>query len=402
APLVDAAHPPMPRRQSCDRCHQQKVRCVTEAADGASGREGTTEANNSNTAEHMSAETPCVRCKNAGAVCIYSLGTGLANQGHLPLRESYHEAAPQTVPLLSPVATPTTCESWSQHELGLDGPLTPESWFLSPFSQSASQAMTDMAHLTSFSDAATATSIPCVPLFEGPIPDRASETENALGIYSWLYSNPVDYTFQEIAQITQRIHAAALRITSPATTSVPLSSPAVSDILDAANTLVYLVHAYASKQPTLPSQAPLDSSRTIPRPEPAEGPPVSPPTHNTNPPDHCISSCVPSSPATAIDDALDASIRLTIHAAHQALLGVFDALSASCLLYLTAGPQQQQQHQHQQTNPHAAPPQTGCPSVPPSLSQIAATTNLLRSLLDQLDRVVLALGNAGPAQAQQQ
>ncbi|SPQ19213.1 b33048fe-c91d-4b05-b913-1883e5fd39fc [Thermothielavioides terrestris] len=240
-----------------------------------------------------------------------------------------------------------------------------------------------MAHLTSFSDAATATSIPCVPLFEGPIPDRASETENALGIYSWLYSNPVDYTFQEIAQITQRIHAAALRITSPATTSVPLSSPAVSDILDAANTLVYLQQ---------------DNSQT----RTGRRPPVSPPTHNTNPPDHCISSCVPSSPATAIDDALDASIRLTIHAAHQALLGVFDALSASCLLYLTAGPQQQQQHQHQQTNPHAAPPQTGCPSVPPSLSQIAATTNLLRSLLDQLDRVVLALGNAGPAQAQQQ
>ncbi len=64
--------PPMPRRQSCDRCHEQKVRCVTEVQDRAVTLGGIAEESESSLAGHVVSSVPCVRCRKAGAVCIYS------------------------------------------------------------------------------------------------------------------------------------------------------------------------------------------------------------------------------------------------------------------------------------------------------------------------------------------
>ncbi len=62
----------MPRRQSCDRCHEQKVRCVTEVQDGAITLGGIAEESEASLAGHVVSSVPCVRCRKAGAVCIYS------------------------------------------------------------------------------------------------------------------------------------------------------------------------------------------------------------------------------------------------------------------------------------------------------------------------------------------
>jgi hypothetical protein len=62
----------MPRRQSCDRCHEQKVRCVTQGLDGALTLGGIPEQADSNSNGHVVSSIPCVRCRKAGAVCIYS------------------------------------------------------------------------------------------------------------------------------------------------------------------------------------------------------------------------------------------------------------------------------------------------------------------------------------------
>lgn len=62
----------MPRRQSCDRCHEQKVRCVTEGLDGAITLGGVIHENDANSDGHVVSLVPCVRCRKAGAVCAYS------------------------------------------------------------------------------------------------------------------------------------------------------------------------------------------------------------------------------------------------------------------------------------------------------------------------------------------
>ncbi|KAL2170660.1 hypothetical protein VTG60DRAFT_4585 [Thermothelomyces hinnuleus] len=70
---VDTEFPCMPRRQSCDRCHEQKVRCVTEGAAGSEALGGIAEEGTQNPGGHVVSSVPCVRCRKAGAVCIYSL-----------------------------------------------------------------------------------------------------------------------------------------------------------------------------------------------------------------------------------------------------------------------------------------------------------------------------------------
>ena len=64
--------PPMLRRQSCDRCHRQKVRCVTEVQDGAVTLASIDEESESSLAGRAVAATPCVRCRKAGEDCSYS------------------------------------------------------------------------------------------------------------------------------------------------------------------------------------------------------------------------------------------------------------------------------------------------------------------------------------------
>ncbi|KAK4161226.1 hypothetical protein QBC43DRAFT_98970 [Cladorrhinum sp. PSN259] len=68
----EPSFPPMPRRQSCDRCHEQKVRCITQGPDGVSGLGAIAEEDESTLGRQVLAEIPCVRCSKAGAICIFS------------------------------------------------------------------------------------------------------------------------------------------------------------------------------------------------------------------------------------------------------------------------------------------------------------------------------------------
>ncbi|KAK0656195.1 hypothetical protein B0T16DRAFT_451799 [Cercophora newfieldiana] len=66
----------MPRRQSCDRCHNQKVRCFTDGPEEIFTPGGTAD-DEVNLNGHFVSSFPCRRCKKAGALCIFSppLGT---------------------------------------------------------------------------------------------------------------------------------------------------------------------------------------------------------------------------------------------------------------------------------------------------------------------------------------
>ncbi|KAK3336319.1 hypothetical protein B0T19DRAFT_35540 [Cercophora scortea] len=71
-PPASASAPVPSRRQSCDRCHEQKVRCFTDDQHyGSSGCESGAQETLSSTGQSIPS-VPCTRCKRARATCVYS------------------------------------------------------------------------------------------------------------------------------------------------------------------------------------------------------------------------------------------------------------------------------------------------------------------------------------------
>ncbi|KAH8817002.1 hypothetical protein F5884DRAFT_873879 [Xylogone sp. PMI_703] len=82
----------LPRRQSCDRCHVQKVRCIQDPSKAQLSRE------EDETAPGKAA-VPCTRCKKAGTTCFYSLQlpAGRPSTRRDMLQRPVHIRSPQKV-----------------------------------------------------------------------------------------------------------------------------------------------------------------------------------------------------------------------------------------------------------------------------------------------------------------
>ncbi|KAK4135795.1 hypothetical protein BT67DRAFT_376242, partial [Trichocladium antarcticum] len=350
---VDPVLPPMPRRQSCDRCHEQKVRCVSDARDGLLSRGGMAKEGQATPGRHVVSSAPCARCRKAGAVCIYSRTFGMGDSKppnqHSETQQVQEHVPPQIVSL-SPAATTPRCDQTHQLAPDLATPPIPDQWLMSPFGSESSQFSTGMCQLSSFSQPTAAPTIPCVPLFEEPCPDMPSAAGDVVGDYAWAHPGVPDYSLEELAQINLRIHLAGRALATPARALVSMSSPAVDDIFGAACSLVNIVDRYAAKGAVPPPRLTDDEGGVLAQ-----------------------SSLV-------IDSALGASIHLMIHACHQALLGVFEDLSTSFLVQLTA---------LQQPTPPGTPP--GPAVFPPCSAQVGVMTNLMNHLAEQLDRAIGSL-----------
>lgn len=196
--------------------------------------------------------------------------------------------------------------------------------------------------------------------------DTNAMASNSMRGYTGTGPSLLDHCLEATTQVNLRIHHAARSLPSP--THIALSSPALHSIFDAACTLVNLVDSYASGQFSPHQQTQRDYQGIL-----AQEHISSPLAPSHNPTD----SDVP----PAIRDALDSSIRLTVHASHQALMGVFDELSRSFLLHLAGQP-----HQH---SPSPFPPTAA--SLQPSIPQMAATTTLMSHLFQQLDRGIRSI-----------
>ncbi|KAK3311072.1 uncharacterized protein B0T15DRAFT_60584 [Chaetomium strumarium] len=440
ARAFDPVPPPMPRRQSCDRCHEQKVRCVTEGADGALTLGGIAEENASSLSGHVVSSVPCVRCRKAGAVCIYSpqlrsgrprlrrdssappprkkprqvsrcssssslsstwsqstfspssvsrpstaatfssagIGLGILEHPNEPVHE---HNAPPIQPLFSPPATAPLCELASQHGSTLEGPPPPSGqWLMSPFSSGSNhQFQSGMCQLASFSETLPDPTIPCGPLYPSSDPQGSSPAEKLIGNHPWVCPSPPsppDYSLGELAQISLRVHLASRVLASSARTLATLSSPAVNDVVEAACSLVNFVDRYAQKRP-----APLS-------PPPVEG---GMPVHGSieRPAMTGFDSPYPGV-CSVTDQALDSSIRLMIHSCHQAILGVFEEMTVSSLLLLA---------EPQQPTPPRTPPHAG--AFQPYNTQIMVMMNQISNLLSQLDRAILSLSGTPNAHQSQ-
>ncbi|KAK3898730.1 hypothetical protein C8A05DRAFT_18735 [Staphylotrichum tortipilum] len=377
--------PPMPRRQSCDRCHEQKVRCVTEGIDGALILGGISEESEASLQGHVVSSVPCVRCKKAGAVCIYSpvvipysaAGMGLGIMSHPPEHVRGHLAS-QMNPLLMPPATPTYCDILvgSQPGPGPEAPAPlPSQWqAATAYESDSNQFIADICQLSSFSEATPAPSIPCLPIFPDPTPAVPSTTEDMMGGYPWAVPALPDYSLEELAHINLRIHMAGHALPSPFRTLASLS-PAIDDVFDAAYSLINVVDRYAARHA---------AARRSPTPA---GPRSAGGYESPSPQQQGLS--------TIIDTAFDSSICLMIHACHQALLGVFEELSASFLFYLT----------QPSSTPTSTPPATPLSATFPAPTQTTAANNgnnqaivmanLMSQILSQLDRAIASLLRGG-------
>ncbi|KAH6628115.1 hypothetical protein F5144DRAFT_654100 [Chaetomium tenue] len=350
AQCLDPVLPPMPRRQSCDRCHEQKVRCVTEGTNGAMALGGIAEEGDSNPDGHVVAAVPCGRCRKAGTVCVYSRNVGLGTLDHS--QESTHEPVPPRR-VSSPAATSPTCEQFTHHHnLGLDTPPPTEDWQTPSYRCDSTQPLTNMCPSTSFP---AVPDIAYAPLFQDPAANLVPAAEDIVGGYSWGFPASSDYFLEDLAQINLRIHLAGRALPSPAGSPPPWSWPAANDAFDAACSLIDAVDQFAAR-------------RQVPTfPEPSSNPQAN---------------------SGTIDAALDSSACLMVHASHQALLGVFEHLSTALLLHLA---EQQQQHQ----TPPRTPPDAAF--LPPGNTQALIMTNLISHLLNQLDRAFLSLSSSTPS-----
>lgn len=230
--------------------------------------------------------------------------------------------------------------------------------------------MAGMCQLTPVSENTGTSIIPCVPLYPSPVPNVTMGPDNVMGSYPWAFTTLPDCSLEEVAQINLRIHLAGRALlSSPSRALACLTSPAVNDIFDAACSLINVVDRFVlSRRPTpAPEPHGADKGQAAPR--------------------YCTedlfgSPTLPLSPA--IDTALDSSICLMLHSCHQAVLGIFEDLSASILVDLAE-------------SPIPTPPRTPTdPSFfpPPQYGhQPTALANLISHILGQLERAFLPLAS---------
>ncbi|KAK4244265.1 hypothetical protein C7999DRAFT_17452 [Corynascus novoguineensis] len=340
---LDLGLPSMPRRQSCDRCHEQKVRCVTEGPNGSTSLEGIVEEADSNPGGAVVSSVPCVRCRKAGAVCIYSridIEMGIAEY---PQEPTYDSGVQKTAYLSSPHAIASA--QWQetiQRNFGVDAPPLTEQWHAPSYYSDGTPRMRTTCEMASF---ATAPAIPCAPIFPQPATGMVLTTGHDPGAYSWGFPSSPEGLLEELLQINLRVHLGGRALPEPSITLAPWSFPPVNDVLDAACSLIDVVDRFAAARP-MASLRPVELG-----------------------------------PGSTIDTAFDASTCLMVQACQQSVLGVLEHISAWLLLYMTKSSQHQ-------TPPKTPPPPTVLSNCHP---QAAAMTNLIIHILTELDRAFMIL-----------
>ncbi|AEO54515.1 hypothetical protein MYCTH_64004 [Thermothelomyces thermophilus ATCC 42464] len=291
---VDAELPCMPRRQSCDRCHEQKVRCVTVEAAGSEAFGDIAEEGTQNPGGHFISSVPCARCRKAGAVCIYSRGIPLSIAHH-PSQEFFAQdpGARETASL----PCSTVASAWQQNvhrNPDTDAPPLTEQWH--PPSYHTSGAPTTPADTCDLAAFAAVPAIPCASVFPQPANDMIPTADHDfVGGYSWSLPSSSESLLEQLSQINLRIHLGGRSLPEPSTTMAPWSLAAVNDVLDAACSLTDAVDRFTAGKAMSSLEEPQESG---------------------------------SRRRSTLDAAFDSSTRLTLHACHQALLGVFDHISA--------------------------------------------------------------------------
>ncbi|KAK4222124.1 hypothetical protein QBC38DRAFT_490549 [Podospora fimiseda] len=390
-PQEQSPFPPMPRRQSCDRCHEQKVRCIAQGSDGIPGL-GAIAEDESTLGKQVLAETPCMRCSKAGTICIFSpqLRSGRPRVHRAPASSSRQRRSRQgssrcssSSPSMSPGMSPAVSQSSSPRSLPLNfstpasmdyssmapsvasspAPIphynpqeqdlrvheTPDHWFLSSFGPEDPQYLESVGcQQPQYPHLADTSSFLMNNMYH---PDTTPTAETVLPNTIWGQPNPSEahhspISLQELSQITLRIHQAIQALSQqPQHIHVhvlSLSSPTLTELFNASSTFIALINQYR------PPHARRHQEILTPNQYPGR------------------QLQAESSTLNPVAEAENISFLLTILACHQLILGGFEAICAGIVHH------HPHHHQHQQ--------------------EVLGVVNYMSHILSELNRSIASLG----------
>ncbi|KAH6970743.1 hypothetical protein BKA56DRAFT_596835 [Ilyonectria sp. MPI-CAGE-AT-0026] len=202
----------MSHRHSCDRCRQQKVRCVRDESQGASS--GTTSL------------ARCERCTKAAVDCVYSL------------RQSYNRPSVQSSGQRDINDDPNNPSSSSWFAQGLGG-------VFCPLGQGSGPDFTNMTGpfpgVDDGRDATLQLVSPSSQLNLSTSPSAADAENRDVRVISTSPST-VDALSSQLMALSQRATQATRRLVRPGGVPPTVSSPEVSETFEDANTLIRIIN----------------------------------------------------------------------------------------------------------------------------------------------------------------
>ncbi|KAL4881204.1 hypothetical protein BJY04DRAFT_189333 [Aspergillus karnatakaensis] len=330
----------MSHRQSCDRCRQQKVRCIRDEAQSQA------HAQRGSSYPDRAPLIPCERCLKAGADCVYSLKQRSTRHAAQPsFQRSNHHSHGHTWfdqglngTNFSKPNTNTTpfpglddVNSW---DASLQSLMTPATFF-NPLS-----AASDLAPLTTQSSLTHSTARSRPDSSDGLIDDYDDEDDNDT-------DNDRDTSTSLSSQLTllsQRTKQAKRRLTRPGQTPLTVASPEVTEALESTNALIRIMSHITA--PTTHRDITLDIS--------------------TNSPDH--------------------GLAFLALACHQHLVALFRAICDAirrCLQY-----REEERRDRQRSNSSSS--SGGSEIGPSSVAQFIMVLQLLIHLINRMDRGLAA------------
>ncbi|KAM7195934.1 hypothetical protein V8F20_007299 [Naviculisporaceae sp. PSN 640] len=392
----------MPRRQSCDRCHEQKVRCFTNEKHCSKGQDDCADASLPQSGRYIS-PNPCSRCKRAKATCIYSPQQRSGrprlprDTTAAPVRKRRVSRRSSMSNSRSPTSSPSASPSIAPPSTNIPGVgiWNPTQFYQQPFETQVPSHYTDLSvhsteyyqsnqhlltqHNTTFGDWSSLpvqgvlystteshVSLPPIPA-EIPMPSPFILRSNASPATTphkrrhqdvvpepgstWSYESPAANSYiEQLTEINLRIYRVSQDTALPHSTMA--FSPTINEICNTASSLADLTERYNSERASI-ATTPLATS-----------------TFDYN------AATITSS--AAISSAMDASICLMIYSSHQSILGAFEDICNSFLIWLSEV--QNQTASMNMMGMFARPSDT--------ISQIVSMTNLLSHLLQRLENSV--------------
>ncbi|KAL7925220.1 hypothetical protein ACQKWADRAFT_285390 [Trichoderma austrokoningii] len=222
----------LPFRRSCDRCHDQKVRCIRSQEES-----------------HLPlASEPCVRCKKAGAICVFS---PQQKPGRPPLCSEMREAAssavnhrkrpPQSPELaylsrLSPSSCPPSANSL-HNSASADSSLPVNSALFSPFTMG--DALVDGSSTAYEADFFIGVS--GMPPVESLSPTRQKSFFSEAQA-SESFVDQTERDTEELGNLSLRVYRLNKALSSSYPSSLSISSPCLNDIFISSEILVGIIH----------------------------------------------------------------------------------------------------------------------------------------------------------------
>lgn len=221
----------LPFRRSCDRCHDQKVRCIRNQGES-----------------HLAiASEPCVRCKKSGAICVYS---PQQKPGRPPLCSDMRDTVPSTVnhrkrppqspepaylSRLSPASCPPSANSL-HNSASADNSLPVNSALFSPFAMT--DALVDGGNNAYEADFLIGVS--GMPPIESLSPRQKSFFPE--GPTSESFVDQTERDTEELGNLSLRVCRLNKALSSAYPSSLSVSSPCLNDIFISSEILVGIIH----------------------------------------------------------------------------------------------------------------------------------------------------------------